>query len=49
MKLWAFKFNNCKHVNEPKCAVIEKVKTGEIALSRYQSYLKLLTEEDDNR
>lgn len=41
------KFHNCKHINEPKCAVIEKVKIGEIALSRYQSYIKLLTEKDE--
>lgn len=40
------KFHNCKHINEPKCAVIEKVKSGEIALSRYQSYLKLMEDED---
>lgn len=40
------KFHNCKHINEPKCAVIEKVKIGEIALSRYQSYLKLMENED---
>lgn len=40
------KFNNCKHVNEPKCAVIEKVQQGEIALSRYESYLKMLANED---
>ena len=40
------KFHDCKHVNEPKCAVIEKVNSGEIALSRYQSYLKMLANED---
>jgi ribosome biogenesis GTPase len=40
------KFHDCKHVNEPKCAVIEKVQQGEIALSRYESYLKMLVNED---
>jgi ribosome biogenesis GTPase / thiamine phosphate phosphatase len=40
------KFHNCKHVNEPKCAIIEKVNNGEIALSRYKSYLKMLKNED---
>lgn len=40
------KFHNCKHLNEPKCAVIEKVKTGEIAESRYQSYVKMLADEE---
>jgi ribosome biogenesis GTPase len=43
------KFNNCRHVNEPKCAVIEKVKSGEIALSRYESYLSILSGEDNRR
>ncbi|MBX9852386.1 MAG: ribosome small subunit-dependent GTPase A [Cytophagaceae bacterium] len=36
------KFHNCRHISEPKCAVIERVKTGGIAESRYQSYLKML-------
>jgi ribosome biogenesis GTPase / thiamine phosphate phosphatase len=40
------KFHNCKHINEPKCAVIEKVKSGEIALSRYHSYLSMLEDHD---
>ena len=41
------KYYNCLHTNEPKCAVIEAVENGEIAISRYQSYLQLL-EDDDN-
>ena len=36
------KFNNCIHVNEPKCAVKEALKNGEIATSRYKSYLQIL-------
>jgi ribosome biogenesis GTPase len=43
------KFHNCKHINEPKCAVIEKVKTGEIALSRYESYLSMIMNHDSHR
>jgi ribosome biogenesis GTPase / thiamine phosphate phosphatase len=43
------KFHNCKHINEPKCAVIEKVKTGEIALSRYESYLSIIMNHDAHR
>lgn len=43
------KFNNCRHLNEPKCAVIEKVKTGEIAHSRYESYLSILLGEDNRK
>jgi ribosome biogenesis GTPase len=36
------RFANCKHINEPKCAVIEAVKKGEIAESRYRHYLRML-------
>jgi ribosome biogenesis GTPase len=43
------KFHNCKHINEPKCTVIEKVKNGEIALSRYQSYLSMIMNDDSHR
>lgn len=39
------KFNNCMHVNEPQCAVKKALEKGEIAHSRYKSYLQLL--EDD--
>ncbi len=38
------KFNNCKHVNEPGCAVKPAVEKGEISPSRYTSYLQLLQE-----
>lgn len=36
------RFSNCKHINEPKCAVIESVAAGRINQSRYDNYLKLL-------
>jgi ribosome biogenesis GTPase len=42
------KFNNCRHVDEPSCAVQEAVQTGDIALSRFESYLSMM-QEDDNR
>ena len=35
------KFNNCRHVNEPGCAVIKAVENEDIALSRYESYLSI--------
>ncbi|KIO77933.1 GTPase RsgA [Pedobacter lusitanus] len=35
------KFHNCRHINEPSCAVLEAVKTGEIESSRYESYLSI--------
>jgi ribosome biogenesis GTPase len=40
------KFNNCLHVNEPKCAVIAAVEKGDIALSRYNSYLGIVNGEE---
>jgi len=43
------KFNNCMHLNEPKCAVKEKIKNEEIARSRYDSYLSILNEIRENR
>jgi ribosome biogenesis GTPase len=40
------KFNNCLHVNEPKCAVREAVERGEISPERYDSYLRILNGEE---
>lgn len=40
------KFNNCLHVNEPKCAVITALEKGEIAASRYNSYLSIINGEE---
>lgn len=36
------RFGNCTHTNEPGCAVQEALIKGEIAISRYESYLSLL-------
>ncbi|MGM0635974.1 MAG: ribosome small subunit-dependent GTPase A [Bacteroidota bacterium] len=41
------KFNNCKHTNEPNCAVKTALENDEIAISRYNSYLQILSGEDD--
>jgi ribosome biogenesis GTPase len=38
------KFNNCLHLNEPKCAVKQAVEDEEIHIIRYQSYLSILEE-----
>lgn len=40
------KFNNCLHVNEPKCAVLEAVEKEEISAERYTSYLGILNGEE---
>jgi len=41
------KFNNCVHINEPKCAIKEAVEAGEIAIERYENYLSIY--HDDER
>lgn len=38
------RFNNCLHLDEPGCAVIEAIQNGEIAAFRYQNYLKMLND-----
>ena len=39
------KYNNCIHVNEPDCAVIQAIESGSIHPSRYNSYVNLLKEQ----
>jgi ribosome biogenesis GTPase len=43
------RYHNCTHINEPACAVLEAVKSGKIAVSRYDSYLSMLLGEDNRR
>ena len=43
----ACKFHNCMHINEPKCAVIAALETGDIEESRYITYLKLMEEAEE--
>jgi len=42
------KFNNCLHVNEPKCAVKIALEEEKIAPSRYRSYLQILAGDEEN-
>ncbi|TDN90433.1 ribosome biogenesis GTPase [Salegentibacter sp. 24] len=42
------KFHNCLHLEEPQCAVKDALEEGEIAWSRYKSYLQILEGEEDN-
>lgn len=37
-------FDNCRHINEPDCAVREAVKSGEINKRRYESYKDIIKE-----
>jgi len=42
------RFHNCKHLNEPHCAIKKAVESGEIAESRYQSYVQLMLEDEND-
>jgi ribosome biogenesis GTPase len=48
-KLNQCKYHNCIHVNEPGCVIKQAVDDGEISISRYQSYLSILFEDDNRR
>ena len=40
-------FHNCRHINEPDCAVLKAVKNGKISKFRYHSYISMM--EDSQR
>lgn len=41
------KFSDCTHRNEPKCAVKEAVNNGEVSELRYNNYLQIIQEIED--
>jgi len=41
------KFHNCRHMNEPHCAVKTAVEEGAIFESRYETYIQLMTEDQN--
>lgn len=43
------RFNNCLHIDEPHCAVIEAVDQNKIALSRYESYVSIVMQDNERR
>jgi ribosome biogenesis GTPase len=42
------KFNNCLHIEEPKCAVKDALDNDEVAWSRYRSYVQMVKGEEEN-
>jgi len=42
------KFNNCLHLEEPKCAIKNAVETGKIAYSRYRTYVQIIEGEQEH-
>ena len=43
------RYGNCTHTHEPGCAVLEALERGEIAPSRYQSYLSMLEDNEEGK
>lgn len=41
--------SKCLHISEPGCAVLDSLKAGEIALSRYESYVSMVSGEDNRK
>lgn len=41
------KFNNCLHLDEPKCAVKAALDNNEISWSRYRSYIQIIEGDED--
>jgi ribosome biogenesis GTPase len=41
--------SRCIHINEPKCAVLDAVEKGEIEITRYESYLSMISGEDNRK
>ena len=43
------RFSDCTHTHEPGCAVLKAIEDHYIAQSRYQSYLSMLDDKDENK
>ena len=43
------RFSDCRHVDEPDCAVLEAFDTGDLSELRYAAWLRLLSSEEDIR
>ena len=41
--------SRCLHINEPMCAIVDAVQMGSIALSRYDSYLGMVSGSDNRK
>ena len=41
------KYHNCQHLNEPHCNIKKAIEEGNISESRYQTYLQLMSEDEN--
>ncbi len=42
------RFSNCRHSNEPGCAILKAIETGTLQQEHYQNYVKLKAESESN-
>ena len=43
------RFDDCRHIGEPDCSVKEAVRNGTICRDRYDSYVRIYRELENNR
>lgn len=43
------RFSNCTHRNEPGCAVLKAIEEHQISISRYNSYLSILDDQEESK
>ena len=48
VRMEACKFHNCLHLNEPHCAIKKALNTGQIESSRYETYVQLMLEDNED-
>jgi len=41
-------FNNCRHLREPRCAILHALEQGDLAPERYDIYLRILTDLEES-
>ena len=48
-RLGECRFKNCLHINEPGCVILDALERGEIAETRYDSYVSMIIDDDNRR
>ena len=43
------KFQDCMHINEPECAIIQALESGNLSTSRHRNYLSMLEKNTNYR